>query len=161
MRKIISVFLALVLLLSLAACPKTQPEVATTSSTVPGYEENVFGGDSTDTTTAPTQAPTTAPTTEPTQTTQATQPTQGQTATTPSTQNPGTETPTPPAGDTTPTLADEYEAYLNMSAAEKTAFRSSVADTDAFFAWYNAALKAHQEANAPIPIPPDGNIDLS
>ena len=55
----------------------------------------------------------------------------------------------------------DYKAYMSMTAAQKQTFRNSFENNDAFFAWYNAAKKAYDEANAPIPIPPDGNIPLN
>ena len=57
-------------------------------------------------------------------------------------------------------LAKEYEAYLAMTASQKTAFRNTFANYDAFFAWYNAAMEAHKMANPPIEIGPDGILDL-
>ena len=100
--------------------------------------------------TQPTTKPTTQPTTKPT--TQPTAPsTSGSTDTTESTNPPSTEQEG---------TSMDYERYLNMSAAEKTAFQNTFATTQAFFDWYNAALKAHQEANPPTLINPDGTIVL-
>lgn len=78
-----------------------------------------------------------------------------------------TTAPTSPAEEPTEstepenTLAAEYEAYKAMNATEKKKFRETFDTTADFFKWYNAALKAHKEANPATPIPPDGNITLN
>ena len=138
----------------------TQP-VETQEATTPSGTEVATQPAETESATHPTQGqqPTTQPTspavTQPTEAPSTSQPTEA-----PTTEAPTESTTEPALDEATLKLAAEYEAYQAMSSAEKTAFRGTFANYDAFFAWHSAALEAHKQANPPIQIPPDGIIDL-
>ena len=163
MKKILCVFLTAVLLMGLLSACKLIWKNDAAISTGDGWEEDIFDSEPT-VNTQPQNQETVAPT----QGQQAaTQPTEGQqTPTTQPTEStpPVVTTPTEPSTEsTTPSkdpLVAEYEAYLAMSYAQKKAYRKTFSDYDAFFAWYNAALKAYNDANPPTQIGPDGVIEL-
>ena len=169
MKKTISILLTTIILLGiLSACSNQSQEITADVSTDQVYAEDVFDSQEQPIDTQPTEqtqgqsaSKTQTPSTTPTTGTQTptTQPT------TPSTQPttpPATESTTLSTEGTTPeTPTVDYEAYISMTAAQKQTFRDSFENIDAFFAWYNAAKKAYDEANPPTPIPPDGNIPLN
>lgn len=120
--------------------PSTAPSEPSTAPTEP----------TTQPTTAPTE-PTTQPTTAPTEpTTQPTEPTTEPTAPSTEPTNPGL------SGD----LVAQYEAFEALSGSEQMAYMQSFSSVEAFFAWYNAAKAAYEEANPSIEIGGDGSVDL-
>lgn len=142
MKKLICGLLAALLLLSLmAGCKKedasaTQPTPTTAPTEAGGLEDSVFDDNQPQ---------------SPTQNTQATQPDQPQ-STTPT---------TPPTGNANQGPASiDYETFKAMTGAQKREYQDSFESIDAFFEWYNAALKAYQEANPPTEVDSSGNITL-
>lgn len=53
-----------------------------------------------------------------------------------------------------------YAQYMALSGAEKRAYRATFATTEDFFAWYHAALAAHEAEKPGVEMGPDGTIDL-
>ena len=147
MKKLICGLLAALLLLSLmAGCKKedasaTQPAPTTSPTEAGGLEDSVFDDNQPQ---------------SPTQNTQATQPDQPQ-STTPATG--GTDSPVTGNPDSN-TVSLDYETFKAMTGAQKKAYQESFETIDAFFEWYNAALKAYQEANPPTEVDSSGNITL-
>ena len=154
MKKLICAMLILVFLLAVG-CTRKQPEPTPTEE---NWEQDFSAdkdpilNDTTPTEPTATQPSASTPTTEPTAA-----PTSPAVTPTESTAKPDDSAQEQPAS----TLAQEYEAFQAMTATQKKAYQESFSDTDAFFAWYNAAYKAYQEANPPIEIGPDGNIPLN
>lgn len=115
------------------------------TATVPGLEDSIFDNEP-EKPTDPTEPKATEP--------KATEPRETEPSTDP------TAKPTDPAGDT-PSAGEltEYERFMNMSPAEQQEFIESFPSLDDFFAWFEAAKKAHEEANPPIDVG-DGSIDM-
>ena len=166
--KLISLFMSVLLLLSMTACnPDVVHTDATEETLIPGVVEieepvvNPFETEATDATehednpTDPTEA-SNSKTENPMDTT-----TPSEEVTEPTKETTPSEETVPPTEEenqgSTGTTA--YEDYLNMTGEQQLAFMQSFDSMEAFFAWLNAA-KAEYEAQNPGTDVGDGNIDF-
>ena len=145
--------LLVVAILLMAACTPIPGNNAPTpsSSLAGGLEDNTLFGDG-NATTQPTSAAT-----QPTST--ATQPSSVVTQPTTAATQP-TSAVTQPTTPPDPGEGVDYQTFLAMTGAEQRAFQDSFPSVDAFFAWYNAAKAAHEQANPPIEIDGSGTVTL-
>ena len=175
-RRIVALLLAVVMLLSLAACKKQKPSDETTVpvEVIAGVEEvpDDFWEELTPAEQETEETKETAATeeTEATQETTATDPTDGnspteETKAPAATEDPKenqdatTEATEPSAPEYSDTKLSQYEWYQELSGEEQVAYMNSFDSVADFFAWYNAAKDEYEKQNPSVEIG-GGSIDL-
>ena len=175
-RRIVSLVLAVLMLLSFAACKAKNPVEETTvpTETVPGvmdvpeglWEEMVPATQETVAAAEETEATQETSVTEPTngnsteETKKPTEPQKPQETQAPQeTQDPTTEATEPSTPEYSDTKLSQYEWYHALSGEEQMTYMESFDSVADFFAWYNAAKEEHEKQNPSIEIG-NGSVDL-
>lgn len=156
-KRLLSLLLAALMLLALAACKSEEAPAATTEAPVPTTFPDVPGvmlvPDDFWDETEPAKEETVSEETEAAEQTELTEPTEEQPAET----VPETSVPAEPAETVAKTT--EYEWFHALSGEEQEAYMDSFDSIAAFFEWYNAAKAEYEELHPSIEVG-DGNIDL-
>ena len=156
-RRLISLLLAVVLLLSLAGCKSNAKKEPIAAGEIPeGFFDQTKPASETTTpavtekeqkeeTVAPSEEQPENVQTEETKATEATEATE--------------ETEETQAPTETVVQMTQYEWYHSLSGEEQMAYMETFESMDAFFVWYNAAKEAHEKERPSIDIG-DGYIDM-
>ena len=151
-RRIVSLLLVAVMVLTLAACKKEEETTVTTFPDNPGVA--LVPDDFWDETEPSQEAPA------------ATEGNDAQSAGPEETKTPDATAEAPaetqkPTEDSNVTVTEmtQYEWYHSLSGEQQMAFMETFDNIEAFFDWYNAAKAEHQEVKPGIDIG-SGNIDI-